>query len=143
MPLVPSWIEYDDEQRKIYTSPEAVECQFSAHLGSLIQPEYLDEIHDMMDDIITTVNYNLFHSAENESVLTNVVNVAYTVQQDSVYLENVIVRPCAEGLGIFKIILYFFIHVCSKRGVRLAVNPESWRARGCRPGCYSLSSRAS
>ena len=129
MPSVPSWVKYDKDQMRIHCSPEAVECEFEKRIGPLIQQDYLDEIHNMLDDILTSINYNLFHSSEQDSFLCGVINVAYTVQMDKVYLQNVMVRPCAEGLGLFKMILYFFIHVCAMRGVSLAVNAESERVK--------------
>lgn len=129
MPDVPTWVDYDEDQRRFHISPEVVEAQFCMRSGNLIQPNYLHELHEMLDDIITTINYNLFHSSEEEALLCDVVNVSYQVQVDSVCLQSVIVRPCAEGLGLFKIILYFFMHACGRRGVRLMVNPESAKVR--------------
>jgi len=129
MPVVPSWVHYDDDQRRIYTSPLEVEAQFAIRSGDLIQPDYLEQIHNAMDDIMTTINYNLFHSTEEEAVLCDVLNISYSVQIDSVCMQSIIVRPCAEGLGLFKIMLYFFMHVCGRRGVRLLINPESAKIR--------------
>jgi hypothetical protein len=129
MPPVPSWVHYDDDQKRIYTSPLEVEAQFAIRSGDLIQPDYLEQIHNAMDDIITTINYNLFHSTEEEAVLCDVLNISYSVQIDSVCMQSIIVRPCAEGLGLFKIILFFFMHACGRRGVRLLINPESAKIR--------------
>lgn len=118
-PRVPEWVRYSEEQADMFLSPEKVEKDFAEMFGENLSESYLDEFSNMLQRIDS--DYVNDQSAGLHIQQCSVVIVKYKVGVERVALSSVLVRPCAEGLGIFRIVLLRFVQSCSAHKKEFAI----------------------
>lgn len=118
-PRVPGWVRYSEEQAEMFASPEIVEQDFAKQFGENLSERYLDEFSEMLQRIDSDYVNEL--SAGLHIAKCSVVIVKYRVGVKDVAMSSVLVRPCAENLGIFKIVLLRFVQSCSARNKEFVI----------------------
>lgn len=129
--LIPKWCVYDEKQSLTFVSPRNMEAYFVENTGIVDIPyNYVNRLNTLLDRMHDTIMATM---TEREYMIRvyshNFINEIVNVQLDlhigsSVYLSLIEVRPCAEGLGIFRIVLWQLLQTCKCGGWKLGVgNP--------------------
>ena len=130
--LIPKWCVYDEKQSLTFVSPQSMEAYFVENTGIVDIPynyvnrlnTLLDRMHDTIMATMTEREY-ITSVAHGHNFMNEIVNVQLDLNiGSSVYLSLIEVRPCAEGLGIFRLVLWQLLQTCKCGGWKLGVgNP--------------------
>ena len=130
----PKHKKYHEKTEKTFGNPEGSEKNFAARLNSSAVPEgYLAEYQGTLDALAAWAearridkekvdDLNFFESAGllNSSADTHImiVKVGFYGNSDGtgkeINLNEIIIRPCAEGHGFYKILLYHLIQLAKR-----------------------------
>ena len=106
---IPSWVEYDESQIKMFKSPENVEDEFSGLFGPKIPEDYVGRFGIMMQEIRKCI---AARSSGFQTIACHVVSLTCRVNSNTVSISVVKVRPCAEDLKLLKVIMWCVVQSC-------------------------------
>ena len=131
--LIPKWCVYDEKQSLTFVSPQSMEAYFVEHTGIVDIPyNYVNRLNTLLDRMHHTIMATMTEReyitsvAHGHNFMNEIVNVQLdlNIGRSSVYLSLIEVRPCAEGLGIFRLALWQLLQTCKCGGWKLGVgNP--------------------
>lgn len=122
---------YHERTEKAFGNSEGSERNFAARMGSSAIPEdYLDEFQRTLDELVKWAedrrvdrekvdDMNFFESAPliNWKADTHIMLIKVAIHNNSdvsgkeINLNEIVIRPCAEGHGFYKILLYHLIQL--------------------------------
>jgi hypothetical protein len=108
---------------------QSTESFFDAVYGEDISEGYrhvfvlnFTEIHDFIRENYSTESNRVQTTKINE-FLSEISQLVISTERETntVCLRYILIRPVAEGLGIFKMVLYYLAFLCKHYGCNLAV----------------------
>ena len=123
-----AWIppdrDYDPEIVRWIGTPEQVEDWFVRDLRtSEIPDDYLDQFHEMLNQLTTAV----LSRRTKASFLTWIIRFSILISHDqkAVVLKSIITRPCAEGRGFARIVMFHLMRICYAADYNLILDQPS------------------
>lgn len=119
IPFTKAYVEdgarYEDSDVKWWLgTPKQVELnRFEYHHGSMIPDDYLTVFKNDLRRLT-----EMMMNEDNTNKIIHIKSMLFQIkfcvdtQRDLVILKEIVIRPCAEKRGFFRIILYQFIRVC-------------------------------
>jgi len=121
----PKELRYTPEQEKIFKTPKEHELIFAKSFKHSPNHSYLSPTHPITDDISSdyTRHFGIFLQQINnvaskksnipQFIFCDIVAVTlWMAKPTSISLAIINIRPCAQGLGISKLIFYQLIKIC-------------------------------
>jgi hypothetical protein len=120
---------YDDEQLECFGTPEHVESVFVRFFGPTVSDDYVRNLQTFLSDIHAAMVYAKETDAHLADYFTSVRYVRCEVaivdiffRANCVQLESIVVRPCAERLGILKLVFWQLAKSCDFLGWGLIID---------------------
>jgi hypothetical protein len=114
---IPSWTKYNNDQSGVFGDEAQVESKFQRKFGVTIPEDYLDffetELNKFADWI--RVQHNCGSLFNSYIMPTHVVECEFAYELDTIRLSIIRVRPCAAGLRIMKVILFWIGQNCNPK----------------------------
>ena len=119
-------IKYDSEQTDVFRSPMITELQFARRFGEMIPDHYLEFLSTFLTEIhniIRECKMGKRTSYTTYPVRCHIVTVFIQFRKkeddercesDTIILQEIEVRPCAQDRGISKLIIWQFFKSCEQ-----------------------------
>lgn len=123
---IPRSLQYDKHQAKHFKSPQATEDFFNAMFGENISDKYAEYFVSVLTDIHKFISENqptkIQHMTMRE-FSTEIIHLVICTEprHRCVCLRYILVRPVAERMSLFKIVLYYLAFLCKNYNYNLAV----------------------
>ena len=110
--LKPGAVYSDYKVRRWLSNPSNTELRFSSRYGEYIPPNYLDLFEKDMGFL-----YQILYNHQDRYTFTLETHIFFVKMMidktaRKIILKEVFLRPCAEGHGFFKIILFHITRCC-------------------------------
>ena len=119
---IPDWITYNQDQLSVFGPPSAVETKFEKMVetngekfGKDIPENFLESFQEELNALSRWIYVNRRNdsSLSRHELRTFLVQCIFTYTKRTICLDWIQVRPCAEGLGILKVILFWISQNCT------------------------------
>jgi hypothetical protein len=127
--IIPPDCEYDSDQLEYYGTPEYIESRFVSFYGYVIPDDYALNLQICLKDLHMAIidakekNAHLNYSTRERRLRCEVVMIDICLRTPyCVQLNSILVRPCAQGLGILKLVFWQMIKSCEILGMSFMID---------------------
>jgi hypothetical protein len=128
--IIPPGCQYDSQQLEYFGTPAAMEANFYRFYGHMIPDNYVLKLQTFLRNIhLAIVRTHNDYQEEKYKTGTHlkceVVGVdLWLLAPKCIQLSSIFVRPCAERLGILKMVFWQIIKTCEHLGMSFMIgNP--------------------
>jgi hypothetical protein len=127
--IIPPDCEYDSEQLEYYGAPEYIESRFFSFFGYVISDDYILNLQTCLKDLHMAIidarekKAYLNYSTRERRLRCEVVMIDICLRTPyCVQLNSILVRPCAQGLGILKLVFWQMVKSCEILGMSFMID---------------------
>ena len=123
---LPQWLVMDDEQEtEIYHGVQELEKLFREEVGAGIGKNYVDGLQFLFEQIHRKIGPGGTALRSNICSHLIIINGIAKKAGRVVIVDDIVVRPCAQKMGFFRLVLWQMVQSCKRFNLRLVLRSNS------------------